>query len=370
MKDMRSFIFCFSFSCIFGFFTCNKAFGKIATWEKLPRGANAFSELSLKDLKDAKASGINVIRIGAVGQHQDLKYLVKNDSWDFSKKNTDRLEQSIKQAREAGIQVILTLSEVPGRKWEFKKHDYRIFADYQYHKKFTDGWKTIAKILASYDNVIGYDLLNEPLFPEEADDKSIDYQNLQKSIKGTPKDINHLYKQTITAIREVDKNTPIIIQPTSWGSRDALDILERQSDEKVIYSFHYYDPFPYFAKRKNKGKIKYPGLVPQWINEKGKGPGRNWNHATHLKELLKAKSWADKHSIPAHRIFVGEFGVWREAPGAEVYLKDVLGIFKDMGWSWTYYSYRESGWDNVDLELADDTGKNRKLFELIKPNFR
>lgn len=199
---------------------------------------------------------------------------------------------------------------------------------------------------------------------------TVNYQNLKASIKSTPKDINDLYKQTIAAIREVDKNTTIIIQPTSWGSRDALDILEKQTDQNIIYSFHYYDPFPYFAKRKNKGKIKYPGPVPQWVTEKGKGPERYWDRATHLKELLKAKSWADRNSIPANRIFVGEFGVWREAPGAEIYLKDVISIFNDMGWSWAYYSYRESGWNNVNLELADDAGKKGKLFELLKPNFR
>lgn len=170
---MKNFSVCFLFSFIFVFFNYEIAFGKIAAWEKLPRGANTFSELSPKDLKEAKESGINVIRIGAVGQHQDLKYLVKNDVWDFSKSNTDRLEKCIKQAKEAGTGVILTLSEVPGRKWEFAKYDYRIFEDYKYHKQFIEGWKTIAKILAGYDNVIGYDLLNEPLLPEEANDETV-----------------------------------------------------------------------------------------------------------------------------------------------------------------------------------------------------
>lgn len=75
---MRNTIFHFSLSFILGFFPYNKVFGKITAWENILRGANAFSELTLKDLKEAKAFGISVIRIGAVGQHQDLKYLVKN----------------------------------------------------------------------------------------------------------------------------------------------------------------------------------------------------------------------------------------------------------------------------------------------------
>jgi endoglucanase len=367
---MKYSIFNLLFVCILVFSIYAEASSKKDSWETVHRGANAFSELSSQDLKEAKAAGINVIRIGSVGQHQDLKYLVENDSWNFSKQNMARLEDCIKRAKDAGMKVVLTLSEVPGRRWEFEKHDYRIFENIEYHKKFIEGWKTIAELLAKYDNVIGYDLLNEPLFAEEVKAELINYQQLQKSIKGTAKDINNLYSQTITAIRSVDKNTPILIQPTRWGSRDALDILEKQSDQNIVYSIHYYDPFPYFAKRKNKGKIKYPGPVPNWISEKGKGPERDWNPATHLKELLKIKSWADQHSVPASRIFIGEFGVWREAPGAELYLKDVLSIFEEMGWSWAYYSYREKGWDNANLELGDANGKKGKLFELIKSQFR
>ena len=367
---MKSFVSSFLLSCILLFTIHPKVFAKINEWEKPLRGANVFSELSLVDLQAAKAAGINVVRIGAVGQHQDLKYLVQKDSWNFSKQNTDRIEKSIKRAKDAGLKVILTLSDIPGRKWEFEKHDHRIFENRKYHDKFIQGWKTIARLLVKYDNVIGYDLLNEPLFAEEVAGGFINYKDLKKNIKGTTKDINNLYKQTIAAIRSVDKTTAIIIQPTSWGSRNALDILEKQSDQNVIYSVHYYDPFPYFAKRKNQGKVQYPGLIPEWITTKGKGPERDWNRATHLKELSKIKSWAESQSIPMNRIFIGEFGVWREALGADLYLKDVLSIFEEMGLSWTYYSYREQGWDNVNLERTDAVGKKGTLFEIIKPYFR
>lgn len=340
-------------------------------WNAPLRGVNVFSELDIQDLKEASASGIKVIRVGSVGQHQDLKYLVKHDDWDFSKENLERLESDIRKAKEANLKVILTLSEIPGRKWQFEKHDFRIFENFEFHKKFIYGWKIIAQTLAKYDNVIGYDLLNEPLLPEEAiNEKLIDYKNLKKKIKDTPKDINRLYQQTIAAIRTVDSKTSIIIQPTSWGSRDALDILEKQIDNNIIYSVHYYDPFPYFAKRKNKGKLKYPGSIPEWITEKAIGPLRHWSRDEHVKELTKIDSWANAHSILKSKILIGEFGVWREAHGASLYLKDLLEIFKQMGWSWTYYSYREKGWNNVNLELEDEFGKKGELFKIIKPQFQ
>lgn len=339
-------------------------------WKKPLRGSNVFSELPLSDLKEARASGIKVIRIGAVGLHEDLKYLVKEDDWDFSKKNMDRFEGSIKRAREANLKVILTLSEVPGRKWEFGKHDFRLFENFEFHKKFIDGWKTIAQVLGKYDNVIGYDILNEPLLPEELNGSSIDYKSFKKRIKETPKDINKLYQQTIAAIRTVDSKTPILIQPTRWGSRDALNILDKQSDNNIIYSIHYYDPFPYFAKRKNKGKLKYPGSIPEWVTEKGIGPFREWNKDVHLKNLTKIKAWAQAHSIENSKIFIGEFGVWREARGAALYLEDVLNIFNKMGWSWAYYSYREHGWNNTNLEMEDEFGKKEALFKLIMPHFQ
>lgn len=355
---------------ILGFIYSIHVQSKENEWSTPQRGANVFSELEIQDLKEASTSGIKVIRIGAVGQHRDLKYLVKQDEWNFSKANLERLENCIKKARDANLKVILTLSEVPGRNWEFEKHDFRIFEDFKFHQSFIEGWKAIAQILEKYENVIGYDLLNEPLLPEEVDEKPIDYKALNIKIKGTPKDINLLYQKTIAAIRTVDSKTPIIIQPTGWGSRDALDILDKQIDGNIIYSVHYYEPFPYFAKRKNKGKLKYPGPIPEWVTEKGIGPIRNWNHDEHLKELNKIDSWAKTHAISNSKIFIGEFGVWREAKGASLYLENLLDIFKRKGWSWTYYSYRESGWNNANLELGDEFGKKGTLFKIIKPHFK
>ena len=49
---------------------------------------------------------------------------------------------------------------------------------------------------------------------------------------------------------------------------------------------------------------------------------------------------------------VGEFGVFRDAPGAAQYLTDVIEIFDEYSWHWAFYSFREDNWARMDYELG------------------
>jgi hypothetical protein len=53
-------------------------------------------------------------------------------------------------------------------------------------------------------------------------------------------------------------------------------------------------------------------------------------------------------------IYAGEFSAIRWAPGdsAYRYLKDVIELFEEYGWDWTYHAYRE--WDGWSVEHGSD----------------
>ncbi len=334
-------------------FICGVANANLKTeqWKAIPRGANVFSEISSFDLKFASTNKIRLLRMGAVGQHQDLRWLIKNDRFDLTKANMDRLKVIVSNATKSGVSVVLTLSELPGRRWRFKERDFRIWEDEKFQKEFINGWQQIAKSLKNESGIIGYDLMNEPYFREG-----------QSSSK-----LNELYSKTIAAIREVDKDTPIVLQPAQMGSLDALEDLSQFEDANIIYSFHYYEPWVFFSKQKNGGKLKYPGQIPRWIQNEKQGPLDNWDASRHKMRLEKVKKWAEQRGLKPYQIFIGEFGVWKDAKGAERYLKDVLSIFSDMGWPWTYYAFREQGWQNADLEKGPLNPETKRplLFEII-----
>ena len=80
----------------------------------------------------------------------------------------------------------------------------------------------------------------------------------------------------------------------------------------------------------------------------------------------------NKYNVP---IYVGEFGVARWAPNAEKWLEDVISIFEENGWDWTYHAYREyNGWDaeigsdKNDRTRIGDTPRRRVLLKYMQQN--
>ena len=76
------------------------------------------------------------------------------------------------------------------------------------------------------------------------------------------------------------------------------------------------------------------------------------------------------------RIYCGEFSVARYAPGGAQYLKDVISIFEEYGWDWSYHAFREShywsvehaGPDGAHPVPARDTDRKRVLLEAFRKN--
>ncbi len=97
-----------------------------------------------------------------------------------------------------------------------------------------------------------------------------------------------------------------------------------------------------------------------------------WDINQHRLMLKPVIEWQKQNGIASYRIYVGEFGVWRKAAGAEQYLKDLVQIFNEQGWSWSYYSFREEPWDNTDLEKTGTDPKRSQtdLFKAVQQHFR
>lgn len=80
--------------------------------------------------------------------------------------------------------------------------------------------------------------------------------------------------------------------------------------------------------------------------------GRFWNKKTLVKYLQPVIEWQKKNRVPASRIIAGEFGCNRLVSGCEQYLSDLVDIFDEHGWHWSFYSFREDTWPGMDYELG------------------
>jgi hypothetical protein len=347
--------------------------GKTGCWTAGFGGVNMFSEADGADFKRAHQAGITVVRFGAVGNAQDLRYLADETGEQsiLNQETLNRLTAGIQRAADHEIKVIITLGHVPGRIFalESEQYDFRLWCSAEYRDRFVALWSELAKYLRHFENVVGYDLLNEPFTPDDVAQGYLD--EMPATYAGT---LNALYKQTIEAVREWDSQTPIIIESTYWASPRTFEFLQTYDDPGVIYSFHMYAPPAYTTRALNRSRFAYPGLVKNWPDSKW-GDSIHWDKEAIRSLLGEVKNWQIRHRIANQNIFVGECGVCREVTGAQRYLFDVLDLFTEFKWSWSIFAFRDNEWDAMNYELGTDLQnmlltKESEFFVRLKSYFR
>jgi endoglucanase len=85
-------------------------------------------------------------------------------------------------------------------------------------------WTQMAEHYKDRSEYIYYEILNEPHGISD-----VTWGNIQQNV--------------IDAIREVDTEHTIIVGPAGFNSYNNLDDLPEYTDDKLIYTFHFYDPF-------------------------------------------------------------------------------------------------------------------------------
>lgn len=78
-----------------------------------------------------------------------------------------------------------------------------------------------------------------------------------------------------------------------------------------------------------------------------------WNEERICREIEKIRQWQTEHGVT---VFIGEFGVARETPGAAEYLRAVAAASLSHHISCIVYSFRETTWDTMNYELGPQLG--------------
>jgi endoglucanase len=137
---------------------------------------------------------------------------------------------------------------------------------------------------------------------------------------------NTIQQNVIEAIREIDTTHTIIIGPAGCNSYNNLDDMPEYTDEKLIYTFHFYDPFLFTHQgaswtdpsMESLAGVPFPydtGSVPECPDDlKGTWIQSALNNYSsdgtveHVKDLIDiAVNFKNSRSVS---IFCGEFGVY------------------------------------------------------------
>ena len=123
------------------------------------------------------------------------------------------------------------------------------------------------------------------------------------------------------------------------------------AEPAILYAFHGYGPWTYVTFRANKERYSYPDRMPGGWD----GPTEAWTLENVRGMVSPVLDWMERHEIPAWRIVASEFGVDRRVGGAQAYLADLIRVFNENDWHWSFYAFRGDGaWSGMDYELGTE----------------
>jgi hypothetical protein len=296
------------------------------------RGAMVSTEANADDLRVlGREWNANLIRwqLCEFRPRIDTSDLAAYDA--FLEEHLQKLDAALPGCAAAGLLVVVDLHTGPGH---WGESGQSLFTNRKYQDRFVEIWEHIARRYKAAPAVWGYDLLNEPL-EEGAAEGVADWQELAE--------------RAARAIRRIDPDRTIIVEPAPWGGPTALENLEPLDVPRVVYSVHMYMPHAFTHQGVNdrtQAPIRYPGPVE----------GRHWDAAALERALAPVIAFQERHNV---HIYIGEFSAIRWAPdgsGAR-YLADCIEIFERRGWDWTYHAFRE--WSGWSVEHSDDPSDPR-----------
>lgn len=261
-------------------------------------------------------------------------------------KMMDALPAQLDAAKQLHIAVVLALFEVPVEHYP-EGEDHEGYADFWSNSEslqmMTQVWTQMAKICANRDQVIWFDLKNEP----------VDWNG-----PGSPRNWPSWAQTLINAIRQIDTRHQIVIEPGNGAAAAGFNNFPNLKGDGLIYSFHPYLPDAY-TKQGIPG-MRDPNQAQAYLQQQLTWPGNfptgHWDRNRLEQSMQPAINFQNRYHV---RMFIGEFSVARWAPDAPRWLDDSISIFEKHGWDWCYHGFRESQiWD---LEKSNDYQNPRDL---------
>ncbi len=331
---------------------------RLAFWSKQRKGANGDGGKDPEDwFRSAGELGLQFVRLSPVTWPSAGRDFLLGNADDFTGiEPTDlkKLKQVLDIAEKHGVKIVLTMFSLPGaryRQLNDYKFDYRLWTDEKFQQQALAFWQELAQHLKDHPAIVAYNPLNEPHPARKDGFEGGNIKGFEEWLgknRGTAADLNRFNRRVVEAIRQVDSQTPILLDCWFHAGPEGFDYLEPVKDDKVLYSFHFYTPWNYTTYRVNKERFSYPDAMPVgWSDET-----KQWTSADLRRCITPVIDWAKRYNISPEAIVVGEFGCDRRVGGAREYLSDLVEILNEHRWHWAFYSYRAPDWDGMDYELG------------------
>ena len=252
-----------------------------------------------------------------------------------------------------GLNMILDLHHAPGFFFGGGEAN-SLFTDPAMKRRFTDIWRMFAARYKDVGDRLIFELMNELVW-ENSDPW------------------NDLWPRTAEAVHEISPGRRIIVGGNRYNSAYELKNLLVTGDERIIYNFHFYEPFLFTHQRAAwTDNVRYQKSVvwPFSVSEhsgyyKGSAPAELTASDIADKDALRrylapAFEFAEK---TGKTLYCGEYGVIANADDASAarWLRDIGSLLSGSGIGRAVWSYR--GFSSITS--PDDKDWNREMAAAI-----
>jgi hypothetical protein len=285
-------------------------------WDSPRHGGNSFNLVPPEqDYFDALAGyGADWVRLAYDKWKPARRDFLIGDADDYTgipPSDLATLQAALGRALKAGLKVVIAPLSLPWLRWiqnNGNKYDGRLWEDKAHWAQAIAFWRDLAAALKGNPAIGAYNLINEPT-PERGAGLE-EHSSAAAGIawyaahRGTARDLPAFYRAVIAAIREVDPDTPIMLDAGWYASADDFAYWPGPlEDGSLLYAFHMYEPWEVTStpNLKRNPPIPYPGVAPF------QGRSELWDKARIAAYLGEPIAWADAHGVPRNRIVAAEF---------------------------------------------------------------
>lgn len=285
-----------------------KAFKNIYGDKELKRFERLFRDNFIRedDFKNIALMGANAVRV-------PFHYrLIENKPFSYSQEGFHYLDKVLSWAKDYKLGVILDLHAAPGAQncdWHSDSQGKALLWEKDnYRERTLSLWEAVADRFKGNPALLAYDILNEPVLGKKNTDI-----------------LKKFYQKALRRIRAVDRVRTIFLEGDLWSQR--IDFLKDLIEDNVGVSIHTYQPLNYTFNF--TPFYRFPGRIDNTL----------WDKKRVYKYLEPYFRFSKQCDV---EIFVGEFGInWRGGCWGETeWLKDILEVFEEFGFSYTYWTYK------------------------------
>lgn len=195
-----------------------------------------------QDIADIASLGVDHIRV-------PFDYeLIQTEEGIYKEEGFGYIDTCITWCEKYSLNMILDLHKTAGYSFNNQEASKDFFGNEDLQERFIDLWIEITKRYACYKDRLAFEILNEIVSYEAADQW------------------NQLAKRAVKAIRDLESEIKILIGGVCYNSVFTIKLLDDFHDDNIVYNFHCYEPFwfthqsAHWVEFMPKGfHISYPG---------------------------------------------------------------------------------------------------------------